>query len=198
MNRKILSWIIIIFLALGIIAIYLEVEFEISNGIRTGAGLLGIASILWGVEEIVDHWAFYSFSRQKSEIDSTLRTIASIAVSLLRWLIGIGLFTIALLGFLGLGDPAANFIKNRPGVAMVFISALGFTYGTQKFLMAKKQGKGFKIVLENISGRILGVLLILASCVVLALGLVEILWPDAFQNNLNLFLSWFNDPANLQ
>jgi hypothetical protein len=198
MKRKILSWIIIFFLALGIIAIYLESEFEVANGIRAGAGFLGIASILWGVEEIVDHWAFYSFSWGKTERELTLRTIASIAVSLLRLLIGIGLVTITLLGFLGLGDPAADFIRNRPGLAMVFFSSLGFTYGTQQLLMAKKQGNRLKVVLENISGRIFGVLLIMASCVVLALGLAEILWPDAFQNYWRLLLSQFYLIGNLQ
>jgi hypothetical protein len=191
MKRKILSWTIIFFLALGIITIYLESEFEVANGIRAGAGLLGIASILWGVEEIMNHRAFYSFSWQKNEREMTWRTIASIAVSLLRLLIGIGLVTIALLGFLGLGDLAENFIKNRPGLVMVFFSSLGFTYGAQQLLMDKKQGKGLKVILENISGRIFGSILVLASFLVLVLGLTEILWPDTFQNYWQLFLSQF-------
>lgn len=179
---------------MGILTIYLESEFEVLNGIRAGAGLLGIASILWGVEEIVNHRAFYSFSWQKNERDLTLKTIASITVSLLRLLIGIGLVTISLLGFLGLGDPAANFIKYRPGFAMVFISALGFSYGAQQFLLAKKQGKSLKFFLENISGRIFGAILIIVSSAILVIGLIEIFWPEIFQIYLRLFLSHLNFP----
>jgi len=197
-KRKPLSWIIILFLALGILAIFLESEFEVANGIRAGAGLLGIASILWGVEEIINHSALYSFSWQKSERAMTLKTIASIAVSLLRLLIGIGLVTISLLGFFGLGDPAVNFIKNRPGFVMVFLSSLGLTYGAQQFLIAKKQGKGLKVFLENISGRIFGVILILVSCVVLVLGLMEIIWPEGFENLVRLVLQRLGLPFMLQ
>ena len=197
-KRKPLSWIIILFLALGILAIFLESEFEVANGIRTGAGLLGIASILWGVEEIINHSALYSFSWQKSERALTIRTIASIAVSLLRLLIGMGVVTISLLGFLGLGDSAANFIKNRPGFAMVFLSSLGLTYGAQQFLIAKKHGEGLKVLLENISGRIFGVILILVSCVVLVLGLMEIILPEGFENLVRLILLRLGLPFILQ
>jgi len=181
-KRKLLSWIIILFLALGIFAIFLESEFEVAEGIRAGAGLLGIASILWGVEEFTERSVLYSFSWEKSEREMTIKTIASIAVSLLRLLIGIGLVTISLLGFLGLGDPAASFIKTRPGFAMVFFSSLGLIYGAQQFLMVKKYGKGLRIFLENISGRIFGVFLILVSILVLILGLMEIFWPEGFVN----------------
>jgi hypothetical protein len=190
-KRKLLSWIIILFLALGIFAIFLESEFEVAEGIRAGAGLLGIASILWGVEEFTERSVLYSFSWEKSEREMTIKTIASIAVSLLRLLIGIGLVTISLLGFLGLGDPAASFIKTRPGFAMVFFSSLGLIYGAQQFLMVKKYGKGLRIFLENISGRIFGVFLILVSILVLILGLMEIFWPEGFVNLIRLVLLRF-------
>ena len=190
-KRKLLSWIIILFLALGIFAIFLESEFEVAEGIRAGAGLLGIASILWGVEEFTERSVLYSFSWEKSEREMTIKTIASSAVSLLRLLIGIGLVTISLLGFLGLGDPAASFIKTRPGFAMVFFSSLGLIYGAQQFLMVKKYGKGLRIFLENISGRIFGVFLILVSILVLILGLMEIFWPEGFVNLIRLVLLRF-------
>jgi len=198
MKRKMLSWVIIAFLVLGIIAIYLESEFEVKNGIRAGAGLLGIASILWGIEEFVDHRVFYSISWEKTEKEMTLRTIGSITVSLLRLLMGIGLVTISLLGFIGLGDLAENYVKNRPGLVMVFLSALGFTYGVQLFLSKKKQGKSLQIFLENVFAGMFGVFLILLSFTVLALGLIEILWPEGFRDMIQLFLSRLLFPFSMQ
>ncbi|MBM3138152.1 MAG: hypothetical protein FJZ98_08195 [Chloroflexi bacterium] len=128
----------------------------------------------------------------------TLRTIGSITVSLLRLLMGIGLVTISLLGFIGLGDLAENYVKNRPGLVMVFLSALGFTYGVQLFLSKKKQGKSLQIFLENVFAGMFGVFLILLSFTVLALGLIEILWPEGFRDMIQLFLSRLLFPFSMQ
>lgn len=197
-KRKLLSWIIILFLVLGFVAIYLESEFEISYGIRAGVGFMGIAGILWGIEEIIDHRNFYSFTWQEKERAAVLATIASITTSFLRLLIGIGLVFISTLGFLGLGSQAENFVKNRPGIAMVFLGALAISYGLQQFLEKKKQGRSLQSLLENGLVKVYGVLLMLAGTVVLGLGWIEILTPDGFRNLIQLLLSLLHLPFFLQ
>jgi len=197
-KKNFLSLIITLQLALGIIAFYLESEFELPNGIRLGASLLGVSSIIWGLEELLNHRSLYSFSWQKGEKQQTLMTIGSIATSLLRFLIGIGLLIISLLGFIGIGSQAVDFFKTRPGIGIVFAGALGFTYSIQQFFMQKSASESLKLRLEKFFQRLFSAILALLSLLLLAVGTIEILHPELFNQILNALVAALGLPFLLE
>ncbi len=197
-KKNFLSWAIILLLALGILAFYLETEFELPNGIRLGAGLLGASSILWGLEELFNHRSIYSLSWQKGEKRQTLLTIGSIATSLLRFMIGVGLLIISLLGFLGVGSQSVNFIRTRPGIVIVFAGALGITYGIQQFFEKKNAPDTFRFRLERFFQRFFSLLLMLLSLFLLGAGIIEILHPELFKQILNALVSALGLPFFLE
>lgn len=183
-KKNFLSWVTISLLALGILAFYLETEFELPNVIQLSAGLLGASSILWGLEELLNHRSLYSFSWHSSEKRQILLTVGSIATSLLRFLIGIGLLIISLLGFLGVGSQSVNFIRTRPGIAIVFAGALGITYGIQQFFEQKNTADTLRFRLESFFQRFFSIFLMLLSFFLLGAGIIEILFPDLFKQIL--------------
>lgn len=197
-KKNFLSWAIILLLALGILAFYLETEFQLPNGIRLSAGLLGASSILWGLEEILNHRSLYSLSWQKGEKRQTLLTIGSIATGLLRFLIGISLLIVSLLGFLGIGSQSVNFIRIRPGIAIVFTGAMGITFGIQQLFETKDTPDTLRFRLEKFFQHFFSILLMLLSLFLLAVGTIEILYPELFKKILETLSAVIGFPFFLE
>jgi hypothetical protein len=187
-TKKYLSWSMILLLALGILAFFLETEFNLPNGIRLGVGLLGAACIVWGVEELINHRVIYSFFWQGRDRQQSLMTMVSISASLSRFLIGSGLLAISLLGFFGAGSQAADFIRTRPGIALLFSGVLGLTLSIQQLFKQGSPSESLQSQLERIFQRFFGAVLALLSMALLAVGMVEIFRPDLFKQVLNTFL----------
>lgn len=194
MKRKALSWTIIIFAVLGFLFVYLETEFGFSNGVLIGIGFLGFSSVGWGIEEFSKKQESYSIFDQDNSRKEAYRRIAAITSSLVLILIGVGMIAASGLGLIGLGDIAIQFIRIRPGILLIFLGTLGFSFSFQLITGSEESKKSFWLILGSIPGRIFGVILLLVSIAVILAGILEALLPEKFFQLIRSILSHLNLP----
>ena len=187
----------IILILLGFAAIYLENQFNFKYGILIGVGLFGITAIIWGLEDIINKETDSSLSAQENSAAATLRGIAAAMSGLVLLLIGTAMFISSVLGLIGWGNFALEYIKTRPGILLIFLGALGSAYSIQLILLDPQNNHGFWKILASIPVRLFGVLVLLIGLGLIFSGIFEVFQPDRFQQIFQGILQYFSPPQYL-
>ncbi len=181
----------------GFLAIYAESKLGFSNGTLIGIGLLGVAAILWGIEEILKREAYVAADNQESGLIETFRGVAAAMSGLVLLLIGIALVVSSILGLSGLGNFALEFIKNRPGILLIFLGALGIAYSFQLIVGSPQSNNGFWKIIASVPARLFGIFIFLLGLGLIFSGIFEVFLPDRFQQIFQSLIQYFSPPAFL-
>jgi hypothetical protein len=168
-----------------------------SHFLLAGLGLLGvgIGLIMLGTNDIQ--------TRESVEIDdaghvTTYRGWSAILGGILWIVLGIALFVSAIAVFLGQQESLLHWILEHPGLGLIGLGLAMAAYGSHMLLGSEEERGSALSFLGSLPGRIIAFLLAIIGLLLLAAGVVDLLFPAMFQAGIaTLQVVWKNLPCQM-
>ena len=188
--KKLVLLIYLVFIFSGGMAAY----FGLTHGdsFLAGSGLLslGIGLILIGINDIVTR---ESVEQDDAGYITTYRGWSAIFGGILWIVLGIAVLVGAIAVFFGQQGALLQWVGKHPGIGLIGAGLVALSFGGRMLFGAEEQKDSALPFLISLPGRVFGLLLIFLGVVLLATGILEILFPSVFQGGMAIFQAWWKD-----
>jgi len=188
--KKLVLLIYLVFIFSGGMAAYFGLTHQ--NPWLAGVGLfsMGIGLILIGINDIV--------TRESVELDDAgymtiYRGWSAIFGGILWIVLGIAALAGAIAVFFGQQGALLQWVGKHPGIGLIGAGLVALSFGGRMLFGAEEQKDSALPFLISLPGRVFGLLLIFLGVVLLATGILEILFPSVFQGGMAIFQAWWKD-----
>ncbi len=170
----------ILFIVAGILAVAAGERYALPFLVTPGVFLIGLGIAAAGLEAIFSREVGFSVAEEHGSYRETFGGLAAIlwGVFFLVW--GVGILVFAAARLFGLGELVAAFLKERPGAVILGGALGGLGLGSALALGSTEERHSFWALLGSLPRRLFGIALILLALLGMALGLLEVLAPAAF------------------
>jgi hypothetical protein len=179
------KWLPILGFALGFLMIYGGAELAVPILIHAGLVPIGVTTMLWGADAIITRRSSYTIGEDEQR-QETYNGFAAMADGLVLLIVGFIIISTGIVLLVGFEQAVLDYLKARPGVALLLGGGLAAVYGLTLMLGSQQENQGGLRTLASIPARIFGFILFILGAGGLVLGLLEMLQPNAFHNALGI------------
>lgn len=177
--RKWRSKLLLVLMAAALGLLWLAQRVTLPPVFWYGMAILGgLAVVALGVDDIRTRRSAYLY-------DEGARSQTYYGLSAMLWgvfwvLVGGGMVVGALVLWMGLGQPLLDWLRLRPGPALILAGLMLVLYGLPSFLGAVEERGSAGVLLASLPGRLFNLALVAAGLAAIGLGVWELVAPDAY------------------
>jgi hypothetical protein len=193
-TQKAKTWLPILSIVGGFLLVYGGWKIPVTFLIYLGLLPIGFGIILFGVDAIRKKESSYT-SGEDAYRSYSYRGLAAIMDGVVLVLLGIAVIGYGVVALLGLENSLLDFIKERPGLILIFGGLMLAAYSITLIFGTHEDRRGLAL-LGSLPGRIFGLVLLFLGLGMLLLGGLEIISPKGFDQLIDSAKKLF--PAYLE
>ena len=183
-SEKMFKWLPAIFLAGGILLVYLQVQFDMDGIGFPGIGLIGMSILTYGIVNILRFFLArvhaQSIGAQDHKLDAFMVHLHAAALML----IGAGFIAYAPLMISGWADEMFIYLRQRPGMIWLYFGILGIAFSLTAMLRTRVSPRQLIRFVANLPSLLSLLLVMLLGVASVTLGVIEQISPSLYQQML--------------
>ncbi len=178
----------ILLVVAGFLLVYAAERYSLTFLVTPGIFLVGVGILVGGAEVLLRREVAFRVGEEQGSPGETFRGAAAVLWGVFFLVLGVGVLVFAAARPLGLEAAVGDFLKERPGAAILVGSLGSLGLGSALSLGSAEERSSLWAVVGSLPRRLFGIVLILLALVGVAVGLLEIVAPATFDRLLEAAL----------